>query len=467
MQVISSSPLSKIPRLLNTGMANILSYRYDDKLPGHVSAEAQQSVHHILRERKRKRIMNKLLRRITQGSLVKQILIGLVAGIVVALVSPAAAAAVGLLGSLFVGALKAVAPLLVLVLVMASIANHKQGQKTNIRPILFLYLLGTFAAALTAVVISFIFPSTLALAVGTTDINPPGGIVEVLKGLLMSVVANPFHALINANYIGILAWAVGLGLALRHASDNTKSLITDMSHAVTMVVRAVIRFAPLGIFGLVASTLADTGFSALWGYAQLLFVLIGCMLLVALVLNPLIVYWKIRRNPYPLVFTCLRESGVTAFFTRSSAANIPVNMELSRKLNLNEDTYSVSIPLGATINMAGAAITITVLTLAAVHTLGIPVDVPTALLLSVVAAICACGASGVAGGSLLLIPLACNMFGIPNEIAMQVVAVGFIIGVLQDSAETALNSSTDVLFTAAACQAEDQRLANEDPLKIR
>ncbi len=467
MQVISSSPLSKIPRLLNTGMANILSYRYDDKLPGHVSAEAQQSVHHILRERKRKRIMNKLLRRITQGSLVKQILIGLVAGIVVALVSPAAAAAVGLLGSLFVGALKAVAPLLVLVLVMASIANHKQGQKTNIRPILFLYLLGTFAAALTAVVISFIFPSTLALAVGTTDINPPGGIVEVLKGLLMSVVANPFHALINANYIGILAWAVGLGLALRHASDNTKSLITDMSHAVTMVVRAVIRFAPLGIFGLVASTLADTGFSALWGYAQLLFVLIGCMLLVALVLNPLIVYWKIRRNPYPLVFTCLRESGVTAFFTRSSAANIPVNMELSRKLNLNEDTYSVSIPLGATINMAGAAITITVLTLAAVHTLGIPVDVPTALLLSVVAAICACGASGVAGGSLLLIPLACNMFGIPNEIAMQVVAVGFIIGVLQDSAETALNSSTDVLFTAAACQAEDQRLANEDPLKVR
>ncbi|KAG4075046.1 hypothetical protein HA402_007380 [Bradysia odoriphaga] len=365
-------------------------------------------------------------------------MVGLVAGIVVALVSPAAAAAIGLLGTLFVGALKAVAPLLVLVLVMASIANHKQGQKTNIRPILHYR-------------------------------HQPAGwhIVEVIKGLLMSVVANPFHALINANYIGILAWAVGLGLALRHASETTKSLINDMSHAVTMVVRAVIRCAPLGIFGLVASTLAETGFSALWGYAQLLCVLIGCMLLVALVLNPLIVYWKIRRNPYPLVFTCLRESGVTAFFTRSSAANIPVNMELSRKLNLNEDTYSVSIPLGATINMAGAAITITVLTLAAVHTLGIPVDVPTALLLSVVAAICACGASGVAGGSLLLIPLACNMFGIPNEIAMQVVAVGFIIGVLQDSAETALNSSTDVLFTAAACQAEDQRLANEDPLKLQ
>ncbi|WP_431224902.1 serine/threonine transporter SstT [Serratia sp. L9] len=411
--------------------------------------------------------MNKLLVRITQGSLVKQIMVGLVAGIVVALVSPAAATAIGLLGALFVGALKAVAPLLVLVLVMASIANHQQGQKTNIRPILFLYLLGTFAAALTAVVFSFIFPSTLVLVVGNTDINPPGGIVEVLKGLLMSVVANPFNALINANYIGILAWAVGMGLALRHSSDSTKLLINDMSNAVTLVVRAVIRCAPLGIFGLVASTLAETGFGALWGYAQLLMVLIGCMLFVALVLNPLIVYWKIRRNPYPLVFTCLRESGVTAFFTRSSAANIPVNMELSKKLNLNKDTYSVSIPLGATINMAGAAITITVLTLAAVHTLGIPVDVPTALLLSVVAAICACGASGVAGGSLLLIPLACNMFGIPNDVAMQVVAVGFIIGVLQDSAETALNSSTDVLFTAAACQAEDQRLANEDPLKMR
>lgn len=411
--------------------------------------------------------MHKILTRITQGSLVKQILVGLIAGILLAFLSPAAASAVGLLGSLFVGALKAVAPVLVMVLVMASIANHKQGQKTNIRPILFLYLLGTFAAALVAVLVSFAFPSNLALVTGNVDINPPGGIVEVLKGLLMSVVANPFHALINGNYIGILAWAIGLGLALRHAADSTKSLINDMSHAVTMVVRTVIRCAPLGIFGLVASTLADTGFGALWGYAQLLMVLIGCMLLVALVLNPLIVYWKIRRNPYPLVLTCLRESGVTAFFTRSSAANIPVNMELCKKLNLNEDTYSVSIPLGATINMAGAAITITVLTLAAVHTLGIAVDIPTALLLSVVAAVCACGASGVAGGSLLLIPLACNMFGIPNDVAMQVVAVGFIIGVLQDSAETALNSSTDVLFTAAACQAEDQRLANDDPLKTR
>nr|WP_240354675.1 serine/threonine transporter SstT [Pectobacterium brasiliense] len=324
-----------------------------------------------------------------------------------------------------------------------------------------LYLIGTFSAALIAVVLSVLFPSTLALNAQAADITPPSGIVEVLEGLLMSVIANPIHALLNANYIGILVWAVGLGIAFRHGSDSTKNMINDASNAVTMIVRVVIRFAPLGIFGLVASTLAETGFGALWGYAHLLMVLIGGMLLVALVVNPLIVYWKIRSNPYPLVLRCLRESGVTAFFTRSSAANIPVNMELCRKLNLDEDTYSVAIPLGATINMAGAAITITVLTLAAAHTLGIQIDVPTALLLSVVASLCACGASGVAGGSLLLIPLACSMFGISNDIAMQVVAVGFIIGVLQDSAETAVNSSTDVMFIAAVCHAEDAKLAEK------
>lgn len=400
-----------------------------------------------------------LLRRLAQGSLVKQILIGLVLGVLLATVSKPAAVAVGLLGTLFVGALKAVAPVLVLMLVMASIANHQQGQKTSIRPILFLYLLGTFAAALTAVLFSFLFPSTLHLNAAAESITPPSGIVEVLRGLLMSMVSNPIDALLNANYIGILVWAVGLGFALRHSNETTKNLINDVSHAVTFIVKVVIRFAPLGIFGLVSSTLATTGFETLWGYAQLLLVLVGCMLLVALVINPLLVFWKIRRNPYPLVLLCLRESGVYAFFTRSSAANIPVNMALSEKLNLDRDTYSVSIPLGATINMAGAAITITVLTLAAVHTLNVPVDLPTALLLSVVASLCACGASGVAGGSLLLIPLACNMFGIPNDIAMQVVAVGFIIGVLQDSCETALNSSTDVLFTAAACIAEDEQIA--------
>ena len=406
-----------------------------------------------------------LFYRLSQGSLVKQILVGLVLGIILATVSKSAALQVGLLGSLFVSALKAVAPVLVLMLVMASIANHKKGQKTNIRPILILYLLGTFSAALTAVVLSFIFPSTLHLATGNADIVPPSGIAEVMKGLLMSVVSNPIDALLKGNYIGILAWAIGLGFALRHGSESTKNLINDMSDAVTFIVKVVIRCAPIGIFGLVASTLAETGFETLWGYAQLLLVLVGCMFLVALVVNPLLVYWQIRRNPYPLVFACLRESGVTAFFTRSSAANIPVNMAMCEKLKLDRDTYSVSIPLGATINMAGAAITITVLALAAVHTLGVPVDLPTALLLSVVASLCACGASGVAGGSLLLIPLACGMFGIPNDIAMQVVAVGFIIGVLQDSCETALNSSTDVLFTAAACMREDEKAAADNVVR--
>ncbi|WP_273970403.1 serine/threonine transporter SstT [Cedecea neteri] len=406
-----------------------------------------------------------LLQRFARGSLVKQILVGLVLGILLALVSKPAAIATGLLGTLFVGALKAVAPVLVLTLVMASIANHQHGQKTNIRPILVLYLLGTFSAALTAVVVSFMFPSTLHLTSSATDITPPSGIVEVVHGLLMSVIANPIHALLNANYIGILVWAVGLGFALRHGNETTKNLVNDLSDAVTFIVKVVIRFAPIGIFGLVASTLATTGFSTLWSYAQLLLVLLGCMFGVALIINPLLVFITTRRNPYPLVLACLRESGVTAFFTRSSAANIPVNMSMCQKMNLDRDTYSVSIPLGATINMAGAAITITVLTLAAVHTLGVPVDLPTALLLSVVASLCACGASGVAGGSLLLIPLACGMFGIPNEIAMQVVAVGFIIGVLQDSCETALNSSTDVIFTAAVCQAEDARLAKADLLR--
>ncbi len=395
-----------------------------------------------------------------KGSLVKQIMIGLVAGVALAWFSRDAAIAAGLLGELFVRALKAVAPLLVLVLVIASIANHQQGQKSNIRPIIMLYLLSTFFAAVIAVILSHLFPQTLSLSADTTEITPPSGITEVLHGLLMSMVANPIEALMNANYIGILVWALGLGLAFRHASPGSKAFLNDASHAATWVVRCVIRCAPLGIFGLVASILASTGFGALWQYGSLLMLLIGCMLFMALIVNPLLVYQKIRRNPYPLVFTCIRESGVTAFFTRSSAANIPVNMALAKRLNLEEDTYSVSIPLGATISMAGASITITVLTLAAVHTLGIAVDIPTAILLSLVASLCACGASGVAGGSLLLIPVACNMFGIPNDLAMQVVAVGFIIGVLQDSAETALNSSTDILFTAAVCQAEAQRQPN-------
>ena len=398
-----------------------------------------------------------LLRLTNRVSLVTQILIGIIAGTLLAVVAPEAANSVGLLGNLFVSALKAVAPVLVFVLVASSIANHRKGSQTSIKPVLTLYLVGTFVAALTAVVMSFAFPTELVLATNGSEATPPEGIGEVLQTLLFQVVDNPVHALMTGNFIGVLAWAIGLGLAMRHGADSSKHLFKDIADGVSSIVKVVIRLAPIGIFGLVASTIAATGFDALWGYARLLAVLIGSMLVIALVMNPLIVYFKIRRNPYPLVFKCLRESGVTAFFTRSSAANIPVNMDLCKRLDLHEDTYSVSIPLGATINMGGAAITITVLTLAAVHTLGIEVDMATALLLSIIAAVSACGASGVAGGSLLLIPLACSLFGISNEVAMQVVAVGFIIGVLQDSAETGLNSSTDVLVTAAACQAEQNK----------
>ena len=396
----------------------------------------------------------------TSLGLVTQIAIGLVLGILVGVLvrNTAAAGAVveigAILGSLFVGALKAVAPILVFALVTAAISQHRSGNPTNIRPILVLYLVGTFAAAVVAVGASFLFPSQLLLSgVEAASNEAPTGIGEVMRHLLMNLVSNPIQALADAIYIGILAWALVLGTAFRQASEHTRTLINDVAEAISKVVRGVIRFAPLGIFGLVLVTIVKEGFDKLGFYLHLLAVLLGAMLFVALVVNPIIVFTQTRRNPFPLVFTCLRESGVTAFFTRSSAANIPVNMALAKKLGLHEDTYSVSIPLGATINMAGAAITITVLTMAAVHTLGIAVDFWTALLLSVIAAIGACGASGVAGGSLLLIPMACSLFNIPNDIAMQVVGVGFIIGVIQDSAETALNSSTDVLFTAAVDQA--------------
>ncbi|MDD4600202.1 Serine/threonine transporter SstT [bioreactor metagenome] len=387
---------------------------------------------------------------ISKVSLVKQILIGLVLGLIVALYAPDIASRVSLLGTLFVGALKAVAPLLVLVLIMSALSNQKRGVDTNMKSIIFLYILGTFSAAFIAVVASFLYPVDLKLVASASDITPPNGIVEVLRSLVLNVVDNPVHALMTGNYIGILAWSIVFGVALRHSSETTKEVIKSFSDAVSQAVRWVIQLAPLGIFGLVADSISRNGIEALIGYGKLLILLIGCMLFVALIINPLIVFWKIRSNPYPLVFTCLRESGLYAFFTRSSAANIPVNMNLCKKLGLNPDTYSVSIPLGATVNMAGAAVTISVLALAAVHTLGISVDIWTALLLSILAAIGACGASGVAGGSLLLVPMACALFGINNDIAMQVVGVGFIIGVLQDSAETALNSSTDVLFTAAA-----------------
>jgi len=394
--------------------------------------------------------MKNLLKKWNQISLVKQIIIGLVIGIILAATIPETAKPVVILGSLFVGALKAIAPVLVLFLVMSAIAQHKKGRQTNMKSIIILYLLGTFLAGLMAVIVSFIFPVSISLSKSAEGVTAPGGVVEVLKSLLLNVVDNPVKAIYNANYIGILAWAIILGMALKNASDTTKTLISNFSDAVSKMVTWVIKFAPFGIMGLVIDSITTNGIDSLLSYGKLLAVLIGCMLVVAFVINPIIVFVNIRQNPYPLVFKCLKESAITAFFTRSSAANIPVNMRLCEDLRLNKDSYSVSIPLGATINMAGAAVTISVLTLAAVHTLGIHVDIPTAFILSLLSAVCACGASGVAGGSLLLIPLACSLFGIPSDVAMQVVGVGFIIGVLQDSFETALNSSTDVLFTATA-----------------
>jgi len=390
-----------------------------------------------------------VVQKILAGSLVLQIAIGIAAGIGLALLQPRAAASMLLLGDLFVQALKAVAPVLVLVLVASAIANRRSSHAAQLRPIIAMYLAGTFAAALLAVTMSTLFPTSLSLQVSELSVNAPQGIIEVLGGLLQKLVDNPLHAILEGNYIGILVWGVLLGIFLHHAADTTRRMLADLADAVTQVVRIVIRLAPLGIFGLVAGNLAASGLSVLGAYAHLLTVLLGSMLIVALLINPAIVWLRTRSNPYPLVLTALRESGVTAFFTRSSAANIPVNLALCERLGLQKDTYAISIPLGATINMGGAAITITVLTLAATNTLGYSIDFPTALLLSVVAALSACGASGVAGGSLLLIPLSCSLFGISNDIAMQVVGVGFVISILQDSAETALNSSTDVVFTAA------------------
>ena len=384
-----------------------------------------------------------------QLSLIQKIVLGMGVGVVLGLMFPQMSG-VGLLGSLFVGALKAIAPLLVFFIVMSALALHKEGHETNMKQIVMLYLVGTFVAALVGVIVSFLFPVTLTLTQATIEQSAPEGIGAVIQTLLLNVVENPVSALAKGNYIGILSWAVIFGVAFRKASDTAKDLLHTISEASSLVVRWIIDFAPFGIMGLVFTTVATNGLSSFGDYGLLLVVLIGAMVFTALIINPLIVFLMLRENPYPLVLKCLKDSGITAFFTRSSAANIPVNMQLCQDLGLDEDSYSVSIPLGATVNMAGAAITITVLTLAAVNTLGIQVDFLTAFVLSVVAALSACGASGVAGGSLLLIPVACSLFGISNDVAMQVVGVGFIIGVIQDSFETALNSSTDVLFTAAA-----------------
>ena len=394
--------------------------------------------------------MRRIIRAWNKASLIKRILIGMLLGALFGIFSPQFSG-IGLLGDLFVGGLKAIAPILVFFLVANALSQHQKGKTTNIRTVILLYLLGTFAAALVAVFMSFLFPIQISLTTATTtEVTSPDGIGQVLSNLLLKLVDNPLNAIIQANYIGILSWAIVFGIAMREASSHSKYLLKTMSDVVSKIVGWIINLAPFGILGLVFQTISDQGIASLTNYGILLGLLIATMFIVALVINPLIAFLFMKRNPYPLVLKCLRVSGVTAFFTRSSAANIPVNMKLCEDLGLNPDTYTVSIPLGSTINMAGAAVTINVLTLAAVNTLGISVDFATAFVLSIVAAISACGASGIAGGSLLLIPVACSLFGISNDIAMQVVAVGFVIGVVQDSCETALNSSTDVLFTAVA-----------------
>lgn len=393
--------------------------------------------------------MKKIIESWNRISLIKKIICGLTVGVILALAVPQLNV-ISLLGNLFVGALKAIAPLLVLFLVMSALASQREGKQSNIKRIIFLYLLGTFLAGCVAVAASFLFPVTIALTDSTSTTAPPSGIGEVVNSLLMSLVSNPVDALVNANYIGILAWAVLLGIALRKAGDSTKKAISEISDALSQIVRWVIACAPFGVMGLVFATISQQGLSSLLSYGRLILLLVGSMAFVAFVVNPIITFIGIRKNPYPLVLKCLKDSGITAFFTRSSAANIPVNMKLCEELGLDRDTYAVSIPLGSTINMGGAAVTISTLALAAVHTLGIPVDIPTAIVLCVLSAISACGASGVAGGSLLLVPLACSLFGISDDIAMQVVGVGFIVGVIQDSCETAINSSTDVLYTAVA-----------------
>ncbi|MBQ2936699.1 MAG: serine/threonine transporter SstT [Lachnospiraceae bacterium] len=391
----------------------------------------------------------KIVKKWNSLSLILRIAIGLILGAILGVFLPGATV-ISILGDVFVGALKAIAPVLVFVLVMSSVANAKGGVGKRFRTVVILYMVSTCLAAFTAVIGSFLFPVTMHLT-DAADNTAPGGIGEVLGNLLNNMVQNPVTAIANGNYIGILTWAIIFGLAMKQlASENTKKLTVDLSDAVSQAVRWIINLAPFGIMGLVFYSVSTNGLEIFTEYGKLLLLLVGCMLVVALVVDPLIVFVCLRRNPYPLVFKCFKESGVTAFFTRSSAANIPINMNLCEKLGLEKDFYSVSIPLGATINMDGAAITITVMALTVANTMGISVDIPTAFILAIIATLGACGASGVAGGSLLLIPLACSLFGIGNDIAMQAVAVGFIIGVVQDSLETAINSSGDVMFAATA-----------------
>ncbi|MGK4151909.1 serine/threonine transporter SstT [Kurthia gibsonii] len=400
--------------------------------------------------------MRNLFQKWSDTSLVLRIVMGIILGAVLAVAFPSATW-LAMLGTLFVGALKAVAPILVFVLVINALASHVSGQKTNMKGIVFLYLFATFIAGAVGVIAAKLFPVKLTFKEVDADLQPPENVWGVMETLLNNIVSNPVDALMNANYIGILAWAIVLGLALKAASSTTKTVITNLSEAVSKVVHWVINLAPFGIIGIMYNTIVTSGFGELKHYGTLIIILVGSMLLIALVINPIIVFVVARRNPYPLVWASLRESGLTAFFTRSSAANIPMNMELCEKLGLDKNTYAMSIPLGATINMAGAAVTISVLTMSAAYTLDVHVDIATAIILMVVTAISAAGASGVPGGSLLLIPLACGLIGIPNDLAVQVIGVGLIISVVQDSCETALNSSSDVVFTATAEYAAERK----------
>lgn len=393
--------------------------------------------------------MNNLIQIFKKISLVQRIIICLIVGIVLGLTVPNATF-ISLLGDVFVGALKAIAPLLVFFLVISSLCQSGKSHGGVIKTVIIMYMFSTFLASIVAVIASRIFPITLTLATSTSDLSAPQGIYEVLKNLLMSIVTNPIESITKANYIGILVWAVLFGISFRHSKDSTKQIFNDIANGLSKVVSWIILFAPLGILGLVFNTVSTNGLSIFTEYGKLIAILVGSMLFIYFVTNPIMVYLCIRQNPYRLIFKCLKGSAITAFFTRSSAANIPVNMSACERMGLTRDTYSVTLPLGATINMDGAAITITIMTLATAHTLGIAVDIPSAIVLSILATLSACGASGVAGGSLLLIPMACSLFGISNDVAMQVVSVGFIIGVVQDSFETALNSSSDLLLSASA-----------------
>ncbi|MBR4173815.1 MAG: serine/threonine transporter SstT [Lachnospiraceae bacterium] len=392
----------------------------------------------------------KIIEKYNKTSLIIRIIIGLIIGALLGVFFKELPV-IPLLGSLFVGALKAIAPVLVFVLVLSALAKGDDKLDSRFGTVLMLYMVSTFLASFVAVIASFIFPQTLVLAQSAEADVVPTGVGEVLSNLLINMVANPMGALVEGRYIGILFWAVVLGLAAKKLADEkTKKVFEDVSNMVSQVVRWIINLAPFGIMGLVYTNVSTNGLSIFVDYGKLLLLLVGCMLFVALVVDPLLAGIVLKTNPYPLVFRCLKESGLTAFFTRSSAANIPVNMELCEKLGMDKEMYAVSIPLGATINMDGAAVTIAVMSLAAANTMGIQVSLPTALVLAFISTLAACGASGVAGGSLLLIPMACSLFGVHPDVAMQVVGVGFVIGVIQDSVETALNSSGDVMFAATA-----------------